>query len=125
RQSARGPRRKWKAGRVVGKLARGLASVAKSRGVDVVGGHATLEDSRPLRVGGDEPQVIRFAHAIVATGSTPARLADLPTSERVMDSTAALELTEIPERLLVIGGGDIALAPAPVDTALGRPGEGV
>src|SRR5262249_14030698 len=119
RQSARGPRRKWKAERVVGKLARGLASVAKSKGVDVVGGHATFEDSRTLRVGGDEPQVIRFAHAIVATGSTPARLADLPASERVMDSTAALELAEIPERLLVIGGGYIGLELGQVYAALG------
>src|ERR1051326_5015958 len=52
-----------------------------------------------------EPQVIRFGHAIVATGSQPMRLAGFPVSDRVMDSTAALEIAEIPERLLVIGGG--------------------
>src|ERR1051326_579144 len=99
------PLRKWKAERVVGKLSRGLAGVAKSKNVEVVGGRAAFEDSRSVRIGGDEPLVIRFGHAIVATGSQPMRLAGFPVSDRVMDSTAALEIAEIPERLLVIGGG--------------------
>src|SRR3989440_5410103 len=60
------PLRKWKAERVVGKLSRGLAGVAKSKSVEVVGGRAVFEDSRSVRIGGDEPQVIRFGHAIVA-----------------------------------------------------------
>src|SRR5215207_3540190 len=81
------PLRKWKAERVVGKLSRGLASVAKSKGIQVIGGRAAFEDSHAVRVGGDDPQVIRFGHAIIATGSTPARLPDLPRSDRVMDST--------------------------------------
>jgi dihydrolipoamide dehydrogenase len=113
------PLRKWKAERVVGKLARGLAGVAKAKGVQVVGGWAAFEDSRSLRIGGDEPQVIRFAHAVIATGSTAQRLPAFPTSERIMDSTAALELTEIPERLLVIGGGYIGLELGQVYAALG------
>jgi dihydrolipoamide dehydrogenase len=113
------PLRKWKAERVVGKLARGLASVAKSKGVTLVGGRAQFEDSHTVRVGGDDPQVIRFGHAIVATGSTPARLAGLPESERVMDSTAALEVPDIPDRLLVIGGGYIGLELGQVYAALG------
>ncbi len=113
------PLRKWKAERVVGKLARGLAGVAKAKKIEVVGGHATFEDSRSLRIGGDEPQVIRFAHAIVATGSVPARLPGFPVSERVMDSTAALEVPDIPERLLVIGGGYIGLELGQVYAALG------
>src|ERR671936_956307 len=50
------PLRKWKAERVIGKLARGLTAVARQRGVDVVGGRAVFEDSRSLRVEGDEPQ---------------------------------------------------------------------
>src|SRR5919109_1116403 len=66
--------RKWKAERVVGKLARGLAAVAKSKGVDVVGGRGVFEDSRVLRVEGDEPQKIRFQSAVVATGSAPSPL---------------------------------------------------
>ena len=113
------PLRKWKAERVVGKLARGLASVAKSKGVTVVGGRAEFEGSHAVRVGGDDPQVIRFGHAIVATGSMPARLADLPASERVMDSTVALEVPDVPERLLVIGGGYIGLELGQVYAALG------
>src|SRR5262250_853469 len=114
------PLRKWKAERVVGRLARGLASVAKTRGVDVIGGRAVFESSRELRVEGDEPQKVRFKHAIIATGSAPAALPGLAlASERVMDSTAALELADIPERLLVIGGGYIGLELGQVYAALG------
>src|SRR5712691_10656432 len=97
------PLRKWKSERVVGKLARGLASVAKGKSVEVVGGRAVFEDSRSLRVEGDAPQKIRFKHAIVATGSLPSPLPGVTlASERVMDSTAALELPDVPERLLVV-----------------------
>ncbi len=114
------PLRKWKAERVVGRLARGLASVAKTKGVEVIGGRAVFESSRELRVEGDEPQKIRFKHAIVATGSLPSRVPGLPLeSDRIMDSTAALELQEIPERLLVIGGGYIGLELGQVYASLG------
>ena len=114
------PLRKWKAERVVGKLSRGLASVAKAKGVQVVGGVGAFEDSRSIRVGGDEPQVLRFKHAIIATGSLPSRVPGLDlASERIMDSTAALEVSEIPERLLVIGGGYIGLELGQVYAALG------
>src|SRR5581483_9992780 len=101
------PLRRWTADRVVGKLARGLAGVAKAKGVDVVGGRAVFEASRELRVEGDEPQKIVFRHAVVATGSAPARLPGVETGGRVMDSTAALALPDVPARLLVIGGGYI------------------
>src|SRR5438105_229088 len=114
------PLRKWKSERVVGRLARGLASVAKAKSVAVIGGRAVFESSRELRVEGDEPQKVRFKHAIVATGSAPARLPGLSLAgERVMDSTAALELGEVPERLLVIGGGYIGLELGQVYAALG------
>jgi dihydrolipoamide dehydrogenase len=114
------PLRKWKSERVVGRLARGLASVAKARGVDVIGGRAVFESSRELYVEGDEPQKVRFKHAIVATGSAPARLSDLSLpGDRVIDSTAALELGEVPERLLVVGGGYIGLELGQVYAALG------
>jgi dihydrolipoamide dehydrogenase len=114
------PLRKWKSERVVGKLARGLSAVAKARGVDVVGGRAVFEDSRGLRVEGEEPQKVRFKHAIVATGSVPARPPGLDVvSERVMDSTAALEVPDIPDRLLVVGGGYIGLELGQVYAALG------
>jgi dihydrolipoamide dehydrogenase len=114
------PLRKWKSERVVGRLARGLASVAKAKSVEVIGGRAVFESSRELRVEGDEPQKVRFKHAIVATGSAPARLPGLSVAgDRVIDSTAALELGEIPERLLVIGGGYIGLELGQVYAALG------
>jgi dihydrolipoamide dehydrogenase len=114
------PLRKWKSERVVGKLARGLASVARGKNVEVVGGRAVFEDSRSLRVEGDEPQKIRFKHAVVATGSQPAPLPGLTlTSDRFLDSTAALELPDVPERLLVIGGGYIGLELGQVYAALG------
>src|SRR5438093_11893981 len=101
---------KWKAERVVGKLARGLAGVARGKNVEVIGGRAVFEDSRGLRVEGEEPQKIRFKHAIVATGSVASGLPGIAASgDRVMDSTAALELLEAPERLLVIGGGYVGL----------------
>ncbi len=94
------PLRKWKSERVIGRL--------------------VFESSRELRVEGDEPQKVRFKHAIVATGSAPARLPGLSVAgDRVIDSTAALELAEIPERLLVIGGGYIGLELGQVYAALG------
>jgi dihydrolipoamide dehydrogenase len=114
------PLRKWKSERVIGKLARGLASVARGKSVEVVGGRAVFEDARKLRVQGDEPQAIRFKHVIVATGSQPTQLSGLTlVSERILDSTAALELPEIPARLLVIGGGYIGLELGQVYAALG------
>jgi dihydrolipoamide dehydrogenase len=114
------PLRKWKSERVIGKLARGLAAVAKGKHVEVIGGRAVFEDSRTLLVQGDEPQKVRFQHAIVATGSRPSSLPGVDlVSERVMDSTAALEVAEIPERLLVVGGGYIGLELGQVYAALG------
>ncbi|PYM27406.1 MAG: dihydrolipoyl dehydrogenase [Candidatus Rokuibacteriota bacterium] len=114
------PLRKWKSERVIGKLARGLAGVAKGKNVEVIGGRATFEDARSVRITGDEPQKIRFKHVILATGSAPASLPgiDLKT-ERLMDSTAALDVPEIPGRLLVIGGGYIGLELGQVYAALG------
>src|SRR3989475_9355026 len=114
------PLRRWKAERVAGRLARGLAAVAKARGVEVIGGRAVFESSRELRVEGDEPQKVRFKHAVIATGSAPPSLPGLAlASDRVIDSTAALELAEVPDRLLVIGGGYIGLELGQVYAALG------
>src|SRR5213594_3596351 len=113
------PLRKWKSERVIARLARGLVGVARSKGVEVVGGRGVFEDARTVRVEGDEPQALKFRHVIVATGSAPARLRGVEPSERIMDSTAALEVPEIPERLLVIGGGYIGLELGQVYAALG------
>ena len=115
------PLRKWKQERVVGKLARGLTAAAKAKGVEVIGGHGVFEDSSTLRIeAGETLRKVRFKHAIVATGSRPSGLPGLtPESERIMDSTAALELPDIPERLLVIGGGYIGLELGTVYATLG------
>jgi dihydrolipoamide dehydrogenase len=113
------PLRKWKAERVVGKLAKGLAAVARGRKVELVAGRGVFEGSRTLRVEGEAPQTIRFGHAIVATGSEPAALPGVGSGERIMDSTAALEVPDVPERLLVVGGGYIGLELGQVYAALG------
>jgi dihydrolipoamide dehydrogenase len=110
----------WKAERVVGRLARGLAATARDRGVEVLAGRGVFEDSRTLRVDGDGPQRVRFRHAVIATGSVPVELPGLSRAgERVMDSGAALDLHDVPERLLVVGGGYIGLELGQVYAALG------
>lgn len=112
--------RKWMAERVVGRLGRGLAAVARSKGVEVVAGRAVFEDSSSVRVEGDQPQKIRFRHAVVATGSRAAGLPGVETAgDRIVDSTAALALPDVPERLLVVGGGYIGLELGQVYAALG------
>jgi len=114
------PLRAWTRERVVGKLARGLGAVAKARGVEVIGGRGVFEDSRSIRVEGETPQTLRFRHAVVAVGSTPATLPGVAVeSPRVMDSSAALEVPDVPERLLVVGGGYVGLELGTVYAALG------
>jgi len=115
------PLRKWKQERVVGKLARGLTAAAKAKGVEVIGGHGVFEDSSTLRIeAGETLRKVRFKHAIVATGSRPTALPGVALqNDRVMDSTAALELPDIPDRLLVIGGGYIGLELGTVYATLG------
>ncbi|HVQ74002.1 MAG TPA: dihydrolipoyl dehydrogenase [Candidatus Binatia bacterium] len=111
--------RTWMAERVIGRLARGLAGAARAKGVEVIGGRAAFEDSRTIRVDGESTQRLRFGHAVVATGSVPASLCGISPGPRVMDSAAALELADVPERLLVVGGGYIGLELGQVYAALG------
>ncbi|MEE8522835.1 MAG: FAD-dependent oxidoreductase, partial [Thermoanaerobaculia bacterium] len=105
----------WKDG-VVGKLTGGLANMAKRRQVEVVHGPGRFaSDHTLLAVTPDGPKTVSFDHAIVAAGSRVTRLPGLPYDDRrLMDSTSALELDEIPERLLIIGGGIIGLEMATV-----------
>lgn len=112
--------RDWKNG-VVNRLTSGLAGLAKQRGVTVVQGQANFTSGHTLSVtkanGTDE---INFEYAIIAAGSSATRLPSLPYDDpRLMDSTGALELKQVPERLLVIGGGIIGLEMATVYQALG------
>ena len=108
--------RAWKA-EVVQTLTGGLDGLAKRRKVEVVHGRAHFTGANAVEVDG---KAIEFSHCIVAVGSSAASLPFLPDDDpRVMDSTSSLELEEIPERLLVIGGGIIGLEMATVYDALG------
>jgi dihydrolipoamide dehydrogenase len=107
-------------GEVVATLTNGLDGLAKRRKVRVVHGTARFTSPNDLEVEtADGAETITFAHAIIAAGSQPAVIPGLPDDPRVMDSTDALELEEVPERLLVIGGGIIGLEMATVYDALG------
>ena len=111
----------WK-DRVVQRLTGGLASLAQRRKVEVLQGTGRFEGPHVLAVAAPEggTRRIGFEHAIIAVGSKPVRLPDFPWDDpRVVDSTGALRLTEIPRRLLVVGGGIIGLEMACVYDALG------
>ncbi len=112
--------RGWK-DKVVGQLTGGLASMAKQRGVTVIQGTGAFTDIHEMAVQTDDgEQKLSFARAIIAAGSQAFKLPGLPWDDpRVMDSTDALELTDVPQRLLVIGGGIIGLEMASVYQGLG------
>jgi dihydrolipoamide dehydrogenase len=105
---------------IIGKLTKGVQTLASSRKVDVIHARATLKNATTLTLSGSESRELSFAHAILATGSRPSIPASLKIDDpRVMDSTSALELPDIPTRLLVIGGGYIGLELGTVYQALG------
>ena len=105
---------------VVGKLTTGLAGMAKQRKVEVFTGTGEFISTHLLRVtAGETISEISFRNTIIAAGSQSMRLPFIPEDPRIMDSTGALELEEVPKRLLVIGGGIIGLEMACVFEALG------
>jgi len=112
--------RAWKES-VVGRLTKGLAGLARQRKVKVVTGYGTFASPNHLEVAGDDGKtVVGFEQAIIACGSEPVTLPFIPhEDERVVDSTGALELGGVPERLLVVGGGIIGLEMATVYAELG------
>jgi dihydrolipoamide dehydrogenase len=112
--------RTWKDG-VVGKLTKGLAALAKARKVTVIEGTAQFASPQTIEVQGkDGKKTVSFDHCIIAAGSQSARIPGFPYDDpRLMDSTGALELAEVPKRLLIIGGGIIGLEMATVYDALG------
>ena len=108
--------------KVVGQLTKGLAGMAKQRKVRSVQGVATFVSPNELIItGGDgKTQLLRFQHCIIAAGSQAVKLPGFPWDDaRVMDSTDALELAEVPKKLLVVGGGIIGLEMATVYRGLG------
>ncbi len=112
--------RKFKEG-VVGKLTKGLAGLAKARKVTVVEGKAQFASPQTLEVETKEgKKVVSFDHCIIAAGSQVATIPGFPYDDpRLIDSTGALELADVPKRLLIIGGGIIGLEMATVYDALG------
>ncbi|PNG24284.1 dihydrolipoyl dehydrogenase [Methylocella silvestris] len=113
--------RGWKDG-VIKKLTGGLSGLAKQRKVTVVNGVGTFASPKSIEVKGPDgaTQTISFDKAIIAAGSEPVTLPFIPHDDpRVIDSTGALELNGVPQRLLVLGGGIIGLEMATVYHALG------
>jgi dihydrolipoamide dehydrogenase len=116
-----GQLRSWKANDVVGKLTGGLAAMAKQRNVTVVQGVGAFTSSNQIAVTAADGKVstIGFENAIIAAGSQATKFPVAPEDERIMDSTGALALADIPKRMLVIGGGIIGLEMGTVYDALG------
>ncbi|CAM2925152.1 dihydrolipoyl dehydrogenase [Pseudoalteromonas distincta] len=111
--------RTWKDS-VVGQLTGGLDGMAKMRKVKVVYGYGKFTGSNTLVVEGEkDATTITFDNAIIAAGSKPVNLPFIPEDDRVIDSTGALELKDVPEKLLVLGGGIIGLEMGTVYRALG------
>lgn len=108
--------RDWK-NEVVGKLTGGLSTMAKQRKVRVVQGAAKFASANRLDL--ENGETIDFEKCIIAAGSEPIMLPNLPDDPRIIDSTGALELAPLPKRLLVVGGGIIGLEMACVYNALG------
>ncbi|CAM2339555.1 lipoamide dehydrogenase [Burkholderia vietnamiensis] len=107
-------------GGVVKKLTTGLAGMAKARKVEVVTGIGAFVDAFHIEVQGDNgKKVVKFKQAIIAAGSQAVKLPFMPEDPRVVDSTGALELRQLPKRMLVIGGGIIGLEMATVYSTLG------
>ena len=111
--------RGWKSS-VVGKLTGGLQMLAKQRKVEVLRGTARFTEPGLVEIEGDAGmQRLSFDHCIIAAGSEPVRLPFVPDDPRVIDSTGALELQDLPQRMLVIGGGIIGLEMGTVYATLG------
>ncbi len=122
--------RAWKAS-VVARLTGGIATMARQRKVEVIHGTGTFTSPHAMRISSPRrgtngtqstggPKTLAFEQAIIAAGSRVARIPGLPYDDpRLIDSTGALELAGVPERLLVIGGGIIGLEMATVYHALG------
>jgi dihydrolipoamide dehydrogenase len=99
----------WKDG-IVGRLNGGVAALLKRHGVKTVRGHAAMQDGKTCRVDSDTgPQLVRAEHVVLATGSAPTALPALPFGGRVISSTEALSLAEVPTSLAVVGAGYIGL----------------
>ena len=112
--------RTWK-GKVIDQMANGLVSLNNRRGIQLIRGRAEFESSDTVRIYDSEISRIKFKHAILATGSQPIAFPGtaFKTGGRIMSSTGALALADIPAKLLVLGGGYVGLELGTVYAALG------
>jgi dihydrolipoamide dehydrogenase len=113
--------RNWKSNDVVNKLTGGLAQMAKARGVTVVTGLGKFTSPNQIAVTATDGKttLVGFDNAIIAAGSQATKFPGAPDDDRIMDSTGALALADIPGRMLVVGGGIIGLEMGTVYDALG------
>jgi dihydrolipoamide dehydrogenase len=112
--------RRWKS-EVIERMATGLVGLAKTRGVQLVRGRAEFESSDSVRLHEGEVSHIRFRHAVIASGSRPIPFPGtaFAPGRRVMSSTGALLLADVPASLLILGGGYVGLELGTVYAALG------
>jgi dihydrolipoamide dehydrogenase len=113
--------RAWVEKQTINRLTSGLSGLAKQRKVEILQGRAEFVSNIELAVtkADGSSTTVKFENAIIAVGSRPVKLPFLPDDPRVMDSTGALELNDIPGELLVIGGGIIGMELGTVYDALG------
>ena len=113
--------RDWKSNKVVKKLTVGLAQMAKQRKVEIREGDGKFISPNEISVTNKDgnSRLIKFQSAIIAAGSQPTKIPNTPNDDRIMDSTGALELKDIPKKLLIIGGGIIGLEMGTVYDAMG------
>ena len=113
--------RDWKSNKVVKKLTMGLAQMAKQREVDIQEGEGKFISPNEISITNKDgsTKTITFQSAIIAAGSQPTKIPNTPEDDRIMDSTGALELKDIPKKMLIIGGGIIGLEMGTVYDALG------
>lgn len=105
---------------VINQLTSGLDGLCKARKITRLTGSGVFKDTSSLLVTGpDGEQEVQFKDVIIATGSHPFILPNIPEDPRIWDSTAALELKTVPKRFLIIGGGIIGLEMAQIYSALG------
>jgi dihydrolipoamide dehydrogenase len=112
--------RDWK-NEVIDQLAQGLVTLSEKRGIQRIQGRAIFESPNQVRLQDSDVSKIKFRHAVLATGSYPRPLPDISFEQgsRIMDSAGALELPDIPERLLIVGGGYVSMEMGTVYAALG------
>lgn len=113
--------RAWVEKQTINKLTGGLAALAKKRKVEVIQGHAEFLSGNSLQItkADGSKEELKFVDAIIAVGSRPINLPFLPDDPRIMDSTGALQISDLPEEMLIIGGGIIGMEMGTVYDALG------